>query len=775
MLSFFSQASVWQSIGTCATLGVVGGTRSNCDADNDGQFDDRCAVGAKCKVQNTPNGGCGTGGLCNRVEQSLITLEYLNDVWTYDVHTMIWTRSRTTIAGHIYLFLSTRVGRFWAQSTRPTHRAFFTMVIIEELILVYGGLGPFCYEFCKDVWALNTTSNQWYSDIYKRGGQGSGTGDQVLDAKLTGRPIKRPLTWSYGGADDPQWKLHAFNDGYRYEDDPDAQYRIPDRRFHHVAVAWRQPAHKAPFYYEAPRAQPCVNHSKPFYNASFSLTVPYTNYTLYQCNETKSKLIDMPSIRWMVIYGGFGGAKKTKDITVQKSTYYLEDTWKYNIDTQIWYPMKPFFRNGVKPGKRRGHSAVLYRDTMYMFAGRRDFQPEQFALVINEANKLVTNDVWGYNIPNNTWFFVPPAKNTTTPHERHGQRAVIWDDIMIMVGGYYDPQEYYNDTWHYNITSRVWLQKQIFGKYPTKRFQFGLALWNHVGVIFGGYGADCDIVETGSPGIYCQPNGPAYYLGDTWHYSLKTCPNGCTRNGTCHYGSCICGPTFDGYDCSNFTCPDCTTMIADPELNMPCEVWDYNYNPVVFQNNPDPINPVTEAIHRWGAGLPVMLSNSSILDGNCYYDYGRQSKVCRSCSLQGTCHPPTGTCVCEPMYSNFDCSYMACPHITCNGGGQCLLNGKCVCEYAFFEHDCRINFACPNDCSYQVCAKYRPHTAFNDSLITLIVKGICEPEGQCRCYEGFYGSDCSIAIAYSSTSRISITLMPILYAFAMIYLLSHFQ
>merc|ERR1712100_160399 len=90
-----------------------------------------------------------------------------------------------------------------------------------------------------------------------------------------------------------------------------------------------------------------------------------------------------------------------------------------------------------------------------------------------------------------------------------------------------------------------------------------------------------------------------------------------------------------------------------------------------------------------------MGANATILDGNCYYNFGYQEKICRHCSLRGHCDYPTGMCKCDPMFSNFDCSYMACPHPSCNGGGACLLSGKCVCRYAMFEIDCGISLNAP--------------------------------------------------------------------------------
>jgi len=412
---------------------------------------------------------------------------------------------------------------------------------------------------------------------------------------------------------------------------------------------------------------------------------------------------------------------------------------------------------------RRGYSAALYQGTIYIFGGRSNFEPEQFASIINKAeaeqkyaqlkkvadeggtyyhepmsalaNKLVLNDVWGYNITNNTWFMVIPepyvdnlgaVHHHLSPHHWHGHRAAVWDDIMCIFGGYYDPNEYYQDTWRFNLTSKVWLRKHIDGTTPSKRYQYGLAMWNKTIVIFGGYGADCTLRDQPArleswyagehgyqsvlqgqhvqqlPGLYCEPSGVAYYLGDTWHHSMNTCPNGCVRNGTCHYGSCVCGKGRDGLDCSNYTCPDCTAMNGLP-TDQACEVWDVNWNPVVFLKNPDPVKPVTEHHHALGgAGISVYLANSSIRDGNCHYEYGMQKKIRRHCSLQGYCNAITGHCECRPMFTNFDCSYKACPHQFCNFGGQCLLRGWCVCDYAYFGNDCGINFACPNDCSFQV-------------------------------------------------------------------------
>jgi N-acetylneuraminic acid mutarotase len=479
--------------------------------------------------------------------KSLITLNYLNDAWKYDPSKMIWRR-------------------YWAQSTRPTHRAFHSMVILEDTVAVYGGFSPFCYEYCKDVWQLNLTNNEWQSDIYVRDNE----------------------TISYG--DNKDYHLHAYVNGYRYEEttcDNAGCYEgweIPTRRFLHVAVAWRKP--ETIEYENETYVGNCSNYSAPYikyYEHVVDSVTTYSNATVYPsipCSLIRQRSITVPPQRLMIIHGGFGGARKGSDASVPKVLDYLDDLWKYNLDTLRWTQMKPNLRDGRAPKSRRGHSAVLYQGTMYIFGGRR---AKRLPSIVEAAslqlvgkpdparqqggtnhetghNPLTLKDIWGYNILLNEWFEVVPTAGSAIPVERQGHRTVIWDDMMYVYGGYEAPIQYLNDTWHFNLTAKVWHSKIIEQtRTPIRRSQYGIAMWNRFVVIFGGYGRNCvnrrDPISTGghdpfTAGIFCDPKDEAFYLGDTWHHDLDVCPQGCSGRGTCHYGSCICHEGFYGHDCS---------------------------------------------------------------------------------------------------------------------------------------------------------------------------------------------------------------------------------
>ena len=75
----------------------------------------------------------------------------------------------------------------------------------------------------------------------------------------------------------------------------------------------------------------------------------------------------------MIIYGGFVNGERTSDI------------YKYYFKENKWEFVQPL---GDKvPPKRAGHSAVRYKDSMFVFGGKDE-----------ENNKL--NDLWEFNLNN---------------------------------------------------------------------------------------------------------------------------------------------------------------------------------------------------------------------------------------------------------------------------------------------------------------------------------------------------------------------------------------
>ena len=67
-----------------------------------------------------------------------------------------------------------------------------------------------------------------------------------------------------------------------------------------------------------------------------NVTVNETLYHNYTC--TKAVLTDVMTKpkRIMIIHAGFGGARKGNYVVAAKLTVYLDDTWKYDLDSLKW-------------------------------------------------------------------------------------------------------------------------------------------------------------------------------------------------------------------------------------------------------------------------------------------------------------------------------------------------------------------------------------------------------------------------------------------------------
>lgn len=73
-----------------------------------------------------------------------------------------------------------------------------------------------------------------------------------------------------------------------------------------------------------------------------------------------------------MIFCRFGGA--------DRSGYYLNDTWSFDISTRIWTEL---LCTGSIPSARSGHAAVLVDGVVYVFGGSsvsKDFTGRLYAL-----------------------------------------------------------------------------------------------------------------------------------------------------------------------------------------------------------------------------------------------------------------------------------------------------------------------------------------------------------------------------------------------------------
>ncbi|XP_055383652.1 teneurin-m isoform X3 [Condylostylus longicornis] len=266
----------------------------------------------------------------------------------------------------------------------------------------------------------------------------------------------------------------------------------------------------------------------------------------------------------------------------------------------------------------------------------------------------------------------------------------------------------------------------------------------------------------------------------------QNCPNGCSGNGQCLLGHCQCNPGFGGDDCSESVCPVLCSQhgeysngecVCNPgwkgkECSLrhdECEVADCNGHGHCVSGKCQCMRGYKgKFCETVDCPHPTCSGHGFCVEGVCICKKGYKGLDCGStdhdalqclpdCSGHGTFDLDTQTCHCENKYSGDDCSKELCDldcgqhgrcvgetcacdpgwggdycnnklcDARCNEHGQCK-NGTCLCVTGYNGKHCTIE-GCPNGCSNH---------------------GQCRVSGEgtweCRCYEGWDGPDCGIAL-----------------------------
>ncbi|XP_014272328.1 uncharacterized protein [Halyomorpha halys] len=119
----------------------------------------------------------------------------------------------------------------------------------------------------------------------------------------------------------------------------------------------------------------------------------------------------------------------------------LKDLWRYSLCEGVWELLEP---SGERPPCLQEHTAVSYKDSIYVFGGEIGFS------ACNEA------PLWVYNIKNNSWKKVRSCKAATVPKGRRGHTALVHRSTMIIYGGYQDLRGSSSELWVFHFESESW-------------------------------------------------------------------------------------------------------------------------------------------------------------------------------------------------------------------------------------------------------------------------------------------------------------------------------
>ena len=156
----------------------------------------------------------------------------------------------------------------------------------------------------------------------------------------------------------------------------------------------------------------------------------------------------------MYIFGGFGGGGAINDI------------WEYDISGNSWTQLT----SGATA--RRGHSAIINGDKMYIFGGQL-------------SGGGSTNTIYEYDITGDSW-----TVKTSGATARFWHSAIEHNGRMYIYGGTPNASAYLNDVYEYDISGDSWTAKSTSG--PTKGAHSAI-LHNKRMYAFGGYNGSADV------------------------------------------------------------------------------------------------------------------------------------------------------------------------------------------------------------------------------------------------------------------------------------------
>jgi len=124
----------------------------------------------------------------------------------------------------------------------------------------------------------------------------------------------------------------------------------------------------------------------------------------------------------------------------------LGDVWKFHLDTLKWEIFSSGSRpwdsvnkvwTGDLPSSRTDHVAIA--------------TSENNMIIYGGTNGNSMGDIWGFNTETRTWELLPSG--VESPYNRSGSSAVVTRGGMVIFGGSYNEEIFFNDVWMWSISS----------------------------------------------------------------------------------------------------------------------------------------------------------------------------------------------------------------------------------------------------------------------------------------------------------------------------------
>jgi hypothetical protein len=336
----------------------------------------------------------------------------------------------------------------------------------DGLMYVYGGYSQRCADYCDDIWAFDIFMRNW-KQVYPSG-QLSKLYYEYTTITVTG-------TIDYSTNDVP------------IDENSKLKWAGPGERWKHTMVLGPvfNSTKNESFYQSSKRQRMAVFGGHRLWQGYVEPNKQSNNWNSTNGRKIGGYLDDL----W--IY------EKGLDFeTAARSTFHKTyGQWKKMVPKEVcfadpgldWDDRFATTCETIWPVGRAGHGAVWdeKRNLMWIFGGYNTYFPylstdgpgaaggtsslaSGGGFVPYPTYDYFLNDLWFYNFSNGLWTEVNFTDvNMPVPAARTGHIFLLLGDVIFMHGGYAN-NNFFDDTWYYNITAGYWLQKTryVYPVYP---------------------------------------------------------------------------------------------------------------------------------------------------------------------------------------------------------------------------------------------------------------------------------------------------------------------
>lgn len=688
----------------------------------------------------------------------------------------------------------------------PSERYNHAVAMFDDgCMYVYGGYSQRCQDFCDDVWFFDIYMKSW-RQVYASGAL----------SKLTNE------TWSFNLVE-----TYMYNSSVSGQVPKDNSSNSgPGRRWRHSMVT-SKPLNTSHRWYRTFGSSSTSNYrtANTMYPEQ-QLAVVFGGHRLWHGYSARNAEVNNWADRSERPAGGYLDelwvyTKWLDGITTKKATFLKNDGFweqkhpKVTCDPapgDSWDSRFDQVCSFSWPEGRGGHGSVFddIKGRVWIFGGYSTYFPYlstdgpgsgygpsalgSGGYIPYPGYSYFKNDIWYYDIDSGLWTRIVYPSDMALPKPRADMGFVLLQDNVIFMHGGFGDNNYFADTWYFNMTTERWLEKKrtVYPDYPSTCSDDE----EYIITSNSKDGTPCTMLLYAAPlernttfpyePIPADGNGKDFYwtddkYGPGAYWPLQ--PKGSSSSASLElvwnakhpfqfpFGAS--GPRQYGKNFTYFfedtgerhsVFEACTSVFGEPTRGRLLDGLAGRANASVFIAQMRRMRPGwdgcrTDVYKRPYARAGHRIAYSEVtgelfMYGGTGYDQERDytqetswptvvrddmwyynlNYCVNNCSSKGDCY--FGFCVCFVGYYGEDCSNTSCPGTFCTYN-SITLEQVCVhgCSAGYMHTD--------NDTYVQSIAKLP--CSFDDNYdANGEVNGICDGFGTSQCAPPFLGDDCSI-------------------------------